>query len=44
MLLVSVIVIAVVAVGYGIAETFQDDMDELGQNAANVYTTGDLAD
>lgn len=44
MLLVSVLVIAVVAIGYGLAETFQDDMDELGRNASSVYTSGDLAD
>lgn len=43
MLLLSVIVIAVVAAGYGLAGTFQDDMDQLGQNASSVYTSGDLA-
>ena len=42
MLLLSVLVIAVVAVGYGLAATFADDMDSLGRAAGEVYTTGDL--
>lgn len=42
MVLVSVIVVAVVAVGWLLAETFEDDMADLGDRATTVYTTGDL--
>jgi hypothetical protein len=40
MLLLSVLVIAIVAAGYGLAATFADDMDDLGRAAGEVYTTG----
>ena len=43
MLLVAVLVVAVVAVGWGLGATFQDDMESLGERAGTVYTTGDLA-
>jgi hypothetical protein len=42
-MLLSVIVIAVVAAGYGLVSTFQDSMSGLGDGMGEVYTTGDLA-
>ncbi|MDP2314055.1 MAG: hypothetical protein Q8P41_14225 [Pseudomonadota bacterium] len=42
LLLISVIVVAIVAAGYGLAATFGSSMDRLGRGAGEVYTTGDL--
>ncbi len=42
MLLVAVVVVAVVAAGYGLAATFGESMEELGDGAGTVYTSGDL--
>ncbi len=40
---VAVIVVAVVATGWLVAQTFPADMQVLGQRAAKVYASGDLA-
>ena len=40
---VAVIVVAVVATGWLVAQTFPADMQGLGQRAAKVYASGDLA-
>jgi len=42
-LLLSVLVIAVVAAGYGLVSTFQSSMGGIGRGMGEVYTTGDLA-
>lgn len=42
MLLVSVVVIAVVAAGYGFVNVFGGSMDKLGDQAATVYTSGEM--
>jgi hypothetical protein len=43
MLLVSVIVVAVVAVAWLLAEPFIPAMEKLGEQAETVYASGDLA-
>lgn len=43
MLLVSVIVIAVVAAGYVLVGTFGASMEDLGDAAGGMYTSGNLA-
>jgi hypothetical protein len=43
MLLGSVLAIAIVGVGWGLAQTFSSDMDALGHRAGTVYNSGDLA-
>lgn len=42
MLLISVVVVGVVATGWLVAETFEDDMADLGDRATTVYASGDL--
>jgi hypothetical protein len=42
MLLVAVIVIAVVAAGYGLVDVFGGSMATLGDQAATVYTSGEM--
>jgi hypothetical protein len=43
LLLISVIVIAIVAAGAGLAATFGEDMESLGERSGTVYASGDLA-
>ena len=42
MLLLSVVIIALVAAGYGLVRVFGGSMEKLGDEAATVYTSGDL--
>jgi hypothetical protein len=42
MLLLSVVVIGLVAAGYGLTKAFGDGMGGLGGRASAVYTSGDL--
>lgn len=42
MVLVSVIVVAAVAVGWLVADGFEDEMADLGERAETVYTSGSL--
>ncbi|MDP2304391.1 MAG: hypothetical protein Q8P18_00015 [Pseudomonadota bacterium] len=43
LLLISVLVVAIVAAGYGLAATFAGDMEKLGERTGTVYASGDLA-
>lgn len=43
LLLISVLVVAIVAAGYGLAGSFAGDMQSLGERAGTAYASGDLA-